>query len=63
MRGAFAALAATIGIVLGSLGIATAMVFVGINPILSVLAATIIGLDVLYYQRRTRDRSDAAMQG
>lgn len=62
MTGGLPSLAAVVGTLLGSSILATGMAFLGINPVLSVLAATVIGVDILYYRRRTSVRTDAAMQ-
>lgn len=62
MTTGFPSLAGLLGAVLGGVGVATTMTILGIAPILSVLAATILALDVLYYKRRTSVNTDAAMQ-
>jgi len=51
-----------VGTVLASAFVAGTMILLGINPILSVLAASVLALDVLYYHRRRSVDTDAAMQ-
>lgn len=62
MTGSLQTFAGAIGTILVSIGVASTMIFVGINPVLSVLAASVLVLDVLYYHRRSSVNTDAALQ-
>lgn len=62
MTGSLSTFAWAIGTVLASSVVATTMILVGINPVLSVLAAAVLVLDVLYYHRQSSVNTDAAMQ-
>lgn len=62
MTGTLPSFVGLLGAVLASIGVAAAMIFAGINPILGVLAGSVLVLDVIYYQRRRSVDTDAAMQ-
>lgn len=62
MTPVFPSLASVVGAGLASIGMATTMTVLGITPILSVLASTVLAVNILYYKRRTSVNTDAAMQ-
>ncbi|WP_254840532.1 hypothetical protein [Natronomonas marina] len=54
MRGPFESIAGAFGALLAWIVITAAVTFVGIDPLLGVLAATVVAFDVVYYHRLTR---------